>query len=76
MTRTLYRGREITFAGDIPRTLSPKIAARTKARLGMKIAGTSLGLTSEGTFNAGFGAVVENMEMLDVYRRLAQLGAS
>lgn len=53
-----------TFAGDIPRTLSPSAAARAKARLGMQIAGTTLGLASEGSFSSGFGPIVENMEIL------------
>lgn len=53
-----------TFAGDIPRTLSPRSAARAKARLGMQIAGTTLGLASEGSFSSGFGPLVENMEIL------------
>jgi len=53
-----------TFAGDIPRTLSPRVAARSKARLGMHIAGTTLGLASEGSFSSGFGPTVENMEIL------------
>jgi len=53
-----------TFAGDIPRTLSPHATARTKARLGMQIAGTSLGLASEGSFSSGFGPLVEHMEIL------------
>lgn len=53
-----------TFAGDIPRTLSPRSAARAKARLGMQIADTPLGLASEGSFTASFGPVVEQMEIL------------
>lgn len=53
-----------TFAGDIPRTLSPRSAARAKAKLGMQIAGTTLGLASEGSFSSGFGPLVENMEIL------------
>ncbi|WP_130178660.1 DUF6671 family protein [Cryobacterium sp. SO1] len=53
-----------TFAGDIPRLLSPRDATRAKARLGMQIAGTTLGLASEGTFTSGFGLFVENTEFL------------
>ena len=53
-----------TFAGDIPRTLSPRDAARTKARLGMQIAGSALGLASEGSFSSGFTPSVEHMEIL------------
>lgn len=53
-----------TFAGEIARTLSPLVAARAKAQLGMQIAGTSLGLASEGSFSSGFGLIMENMEIL------------
>ena len=53
-----------TFAGDIPRTLSPKDACRVKARLGMQIAGNPLGLASEGSFSTTFGPLVEHMEIL------------
>jgi len=53
-----------TFGGDIPRTLTPRHAARAKARLGMQIAGTQLGLASEGSFSASFGPLVEQMEIL------------
>ena len=53
-----------TFAGDIPRTLTPKDACRVKARLGMQIAGTPLGLASEGSFRSGFGPIVEHREIL------------
>jgi hypothetical protein len=53
-----------TFAGDIPRTLTPRDAARVKARLGMRIAGTPLGLASEGSFNAVLGPLVQHMELL------------
>lgn len=53
-----------TFAGDIPRTLSPLAAARAKARLGMQIAGTDLGLASEGSFESAFGPLIENTELL------------
>ena len=53
-----------TFAGDIPRTLAPRDAARAKARLGMQIAGNPLGLASEGTFATGLGPGVENTELL------------
>lgn len=53
-----------TFAGDIPRALSPRDAARAKARLGMQITGTTLGLASEGTFTTGSGLFVNNLELL------------
>ncbi|QNE46232.1 hypothetical protein F1C58_04445 [Glaciihabitans sp. INWT7] len=53
-----------TFAGDIPRILTPRDAARAKARLGMQIANTPYGLASEGSFSARFGPQVEQMEIL------------
>ncbi|TFD04620.1 DUF6671 family protein [Cryobacterium sp. TMT1-66-1] len=52
-----------TFAGDILRTLTPRAAARAKARLGMQMASSTLGLASEGSFSATFGPV-EHMEIL------------
>lgn len=52
-----------TFAGDIPRTLSPLAAARVKARLGMQITGLPYGLASEGTFRSGLVAA-ETTEIL------------
>lgn len=39
-----------TFAGDIPRILSPLAAATVKARLGMHVTGRSFGMASEGSF--------------------------
>jgi hypothetical protein len=53
-----------TFAGDIPRTLAPRHAARAKARLGMQLAGVQLGLASEGSFSAGFGPLVQQTEIV------------
>jgi hypothetical protein len=53
-----------TFAGDIPRTLSPHAAARAKAHLGMRSAGTTLALASEGSFSPGLTQQVENVEIL------------
>jgi hypothetical protein len=53
-----------TFAGEIPRTLSARAAARAKARLGMQLAATDLGLASEGSFSSAFGPLVENTEIL------------
>lgn len=53
-----------SFTGEIPRTLSPRAAARAKARRGMQITGNTLGLSSEGSFSSGFGPIVENMEIL------------
>jgi hypothetical protein len=53
-----------TFAGDIPRILTPRDAARAKARLGMQIAETTCGLASEGSFDARFGPLVEQREIV------------
>lgn len=53
-----------TFAGDIPRTLSPRTAALAKAHLGMQLASTTLGLASEGSFSSGLWPVVENLELV------------
>lgn len=52
-----------TFAGDIPRTLSPLMAATVKARLGMQIAGLPYGLASEGSFASSLLGV-ETTEIL------------
>ncbi|MFM9877489.1 MAG: DUF6671 family protein [Rhodoglobus sp.] len=52
------------FAGDVPRTLSPRAAAVTKARLGLELTGAQLGLASEGTFSSVLGLGVENREVL------------
>jgi hypothetical protein len=41
-----------TFAGDIPRTLSPRMAATVKARLGIQSTGLSCALASEGSFGS------------------------
>lgn len=41
-----------TFTRDIPRAGTQLEAARTKARLGMKLSGLPMGLASEGTFGA------------------------
>ena len=53
-----------TFSGEIARTLSPRAAARVKARLGIQLAGTPYGLASEGSFNSGLGILVEHREVL------------
>ena len=53
-----------TFAGDIPRILTPRDSARAKARLGMQLAGSTLGFASEGSFNSGLGPGVEHVEIL------------
>lgn len=46
-----------TFAGDIPRTLSPRMAATVKARLGMQITGLPCALASEGSFRSSLVGV-------------------
>jgi hypothetical protein len=53
-----------TFAGDIPRTLSPYHAALVKARLAMQISGAPSALASEGSFTSLLGLGVENTELL------------
>jgi hypothetical protein len=53
-----------TFAGEITRTLSPRDAARTKARLGCALAGTPYGLASEGSFTGSLGGMVQHHELL------------
>ena len=53
-----------TFAGDIPRTLSPYHAALVKARLAMQISGVPFALASEGSFTSLLGLGVENTELL------------
>jgi hypothetical protein len=52
-----------TFAGDIPRTLSPRMAASVKARLGMQITGLPCALASEGSFRSSLVGV-ETTEIL------------
>lgn len=51
-----------TFAGDIPRTLSPIEAARAKAELGMRITGLTSAIASEGSFSAGSGWATRQTE--------------
>lgn len=53
-----------TFSGEIPRNSSPRSTALAKARLGMHVNQTPYGLASEGTFSAGFGASVQDIEVL------------
>lgn len=53
-----------TFAGDIPRTLTPRAAARVKARLATVHLATPFALASEGSFGGGFGPVGEHHELL------------
>lgn len=61
-----------TFAGDIPRTLTPLAAATVKARLGIQISGLPYGLASEGSFTSNLIGI-ENTEIvvfLDTDRRI------
>ncbi len=55
-----------TFTRDIPRAGTQLEAARKKARLGMELAGASLGLASEGSFGSDplIGATPWNVELL------------
>ncbi len=55
-----------TFTRDIPRAGTQREAARTKARLGMQLAGLPLGLASEGAFGADsmIGMLPWNAEVL------------
>lgn len=55
-----------TFTRDIPRAGSQIEAARTKARLGMQLAGLGLGLASEGAFGSDpmSGMFSWNVELL------------
>jgi len=55
-----------TFTREIPRAGSQRDAARTKARLGMDLAGQAMGLGSEGAFGPDplFGSVAWNVEVL------------
>ncbi len=55
-----------TFTRDIPRVGSQIEAARTKARLGMQLAGLPLGMASEGAFGADpmIGMLPWNSELL------------
>ncbi|ODT25699.1 DUF6671 family protein [Microbacterium sp. SCN 69-37] len=53
-----------TFAGDIPRTLSPLDAARAKARLGVAATGVPTSLASEGSFTTELGWTTRQTEHL------------
>ncbi|MFT4937008.1 MAG: hypothetical protein ACI88A_000017 [Paraglaciecola sp.] len=55
-----------TFSGEIPRTLNPLACAEQKARLACELTGLSLGLGSEGSFDAGpYGGFIPwNQELL------------
>ncbi|MGK0741995.1 DUF6671 family protein [Leucobacter sp. Z1108] len=53
-----------TFAGDIPRTLPPRETARAKARLGIRTAGLTAGLASEGSFTTEYGWSTRHNELV------------
>lgn len=53
-----------SFAGDIPRTLTPQQAARSKALLGLRTAGLTSGLASEGSFTTEYGWLTRQNEHL------------
>ena len=55
-----------TFSGEVPRLESQLQTARTKARIGMELTGTHLGLASEGSFVPDpFGGLMPwNIEVL------------
>ena len=53
-----------SFDGAFPRDLGVRATARAKARHGMKLAGTSVALASEGSFSPLWGPLVEHGEVL------------
>lgn len=54
-----------TFAGEIPRILTPQEAARKKAELACELTGCEFGLGSEGSFDTGpFGLGCFDYELL------------
>ncbi len=55
-----------TFTGEIPRKISQLETARKKARTGMELARTKMGIGSEGSFvtDPHFGVLPWNIEML------------
>lgn len=53
-----------TFSRDIERTLTPRLAARAKARLSLKLSGEHFALASEGSYSSSFGPVVVHNELL------------
>ncbi len=70
-----------TFTRDIPRAGTQLEAARRKARIGMELAGLSLGLASEGSFGPDpmMGMFAWNVELLiwiDAERGLEVAGAA
>ncbi|EPR77625.1 hypothetical protein ADILRU_0042 [Leifsonia rubra CMS 76R] len=62
-----------TFTGEVPRAAGPRGTALAKARRGMELGNTRLGLASEGTFSTGFGTIVENTEVLVFVDDILQL---
>ena len=68
-----------TFTRDIPRYGSQLDAARRKARIGMQLSGTSLGLASEGSFGPDshtglFPWNVEVLLLIDDIRKIEVVG--
>ncbi len=53
-----------TFTGEIARTLTPRDAALSKARLATALTGLPYALASEATYASGFGIGAEHHELL------------
>ncbi len=53
-----------TFSHEIERTLTPRLAARAKARLSLKLSGEHYALASEGSYSSSFGPLVVHNELL------------
>jgi hypothetical protein len=53
-----------TFSREVERTLTPRLAARAKARLSIKLTGERFALASEGSYSSSFGPVVVHNELL------------
>ena len=53
-----------TFSREIERTLTPRLAARAKARLSLKLSGERFALASEGSYSSSFGPLVVHNELL------------
>jgi hypothetical protein len=53
-----------TFSREIERTLTPRLAARAKARLSLTLSGERFALASEGSYSSSFGPLVVHHELL------------
>jgi hypothetical protein len=53
-----------TFSHEIERTLTPRLAARAKTRLSLKLSGERFALASEGSYSSSFGPLVVHNELL------------